>query len=69
MDGEIRIEPVESGVAGFFREADGAGEKPAVGRAFAVVEAVVGLVRLGIGDGGELRRFPRRETGIRDRRR
>ena len=53
VDAEVGIEAVEFRVAGFFRQADGAGEKAAVGRAFAVVEAVVRFVVLRIGDGRE----------------
>jgi hypothetical protein len=51
VDAEVGIEAVEFCVAGFPGEADGSGEKPAVGRAFAVVEAIVRFVGLGIGDG------------------
>ena len=41
VHGEVGIEAIESGSAGFFYEADGAGEQAAIGRTFAVVEAVI----------------------------
>ena len=53
MQREVRIEPVEFRIAGFFHQADGSREKPAVGRAFSVVEAVVRQVLLGIRHVGE----------------
>lgn len=53
VDAEVGIEAVKPGVTGFADQTHGSGEKPSVWRAFAVVEAVVGFVVLGIGDGAE----------------